>query len=283
MSGVRAWNLITFNFVAVVFAMSAIVGCSMEFKTKPVALPSKSSVVQVEMNNDDAQATEPDQTPTGQPTAVGPQPQPQPQPQSYVMNLIDLSAGGRQRKSSEQLKKSILACVGAQSEGDSGIIDEENPSILQVTNDMLVNASSTSKPKGRFGFLIVGNAADVVGKSILDLEKSFIDVEGTTSGVNAASLDEELYLNSLQTIASVVAFNCDVEDESSKCFCSTREKAREMVQRCLSLFDPSSVEFSEAFGGFAEACSANDSDAGLFKRRKAIVSLLSSYAFATSR
>jgi hypothetical protein len=131
--------------------------------------------------------------------------------------------------------------------------------------------------------LIVGSTADVAGKSILELEKPFIDVAGSASGVKASTLEDELYLNSLQNIASVIAFNCNVESESSQCFCSTRQKAKEMVERCLTLFDNSTSEFNAAFEGFAEACNTDTSDEGLFQRRKAIVSLLSSYAFATAR
>jgi hypothetical protein len=276
MNGVRNWNLIIFNLVAATFALSAVVGCSVDMQSKPLALPSKSSKVQTKTINDgDAKPAQPEQTPASEPTSV--------EPESLTMNLVDLSSGGRQRKSSLQLQKSFVACVGAQSEGDTGMADEANPSILQVSNEMIVSATATTKPKGRFGFLIYGNAAEVVGKSILDLEKLFIDVEGTSSGVKASSLEDELYLNSLQTIASVIAFNCDVESESSKCFCSTKAKAREMVERCLTLFDTASDEFTAAFEGFSEACSADASDEGLLKRRKAIVSLLSSYAFATSR
>jgi len=274
MSGVRAWNLIVFNFVAAALTVSAVVGCSMDGKTKSLALPSKSKVVQSK-NNDEAKPEVPEQTPAVEPTVV--------EPESLSMNLVDLSAGGRQRKSALQLQKSFVSCVGGQRENDMGSPDEANPSILQVSNEMILSSESSEKPKGRFGFLIVGNAAEVVGKNILELEKPFIDVEGTTSGVKASSLEDELYLNSLQTIASVIAFNCDVENESSQCFCSTKQKAKEMVERCLTLFDTSTDEFNAAFEGFSEACSADSSDEGLFKRRKAIVSLLSSYAFATSK
>lgn len=284
MNSVRSWNLVVINLVAATIAVSGVAACSVDSKSKPVALPSKSVSAQVSAG--EANPTEPAQTVTAQPTVVG--------PESLTTNLVDLSAGGRQRKSSFQLKKSFLACVGAQSESDTEVADGENPSILNVSSEMIApvtnneagdNASdnSTSKAKGRFGFLIVESAEDVVGKSILELEKSFIDVAGTASGVSASTLEDELYLNSLQTIASVIAFNCDVESESSQCYCATKPKAKEMVERCLTLFDPSTDEFKAALDGFTEACGTEATDDGLFKRRKAIVSLLSSYAFATSR
>lgn len=282
MNGVRSWNLVVINLLAAVIAVSGVAACSLDSQSKPVALPSKS--VSAKVSAGEANPTEPTQTATAQPTVVG--------PESLTTNLVDLSAGGRQRKSSFQLKKSFMACVGAQREGDTEIADAENPSILNVSSEMIApannnadNASDDSTPraKGRFGFLIVESAENVVGKSILELETSFIDVAGTASGVSASTLEDELYLNSLQTIASVIAFNCDVESESSQCYCATKPKAKEMVERCLTLFDPSTDEFKAALDGFAEACSAEATADGLFKRRKAIVSLLSSYAFATSR
>lgn len=274
MSGERTWNLLVLNFIAASVAITGVVACSIDGKVKPISLPSKASVVETSQTDDVKPVA------TVEPVAQEPKVA---APESLSMNLVDLSAGGRQRKSSLQLQKSFVSCVGSQSEIDAGAPDEANPSILQISSDMIISSDSTSKAKGRFGFLVVSKPEDVLGKSILELEKSFIDVEGTTSGVKASSLEDELYLNSLQNIASVIAFNCDVESESSQCFCSTREKAKAMVERCLTLFDSTSAEFTAAFDGFAEACSADTSDDGLLKRRKAIVSLLSSYAFATSK
>lgn len=276
MNGARYLELLVLNLCAGAVALSVLAACSMDVKTKPVALPSKSIGVNASQS-DNANPVEP--TPQGtvaaEPTVVG--------PESLTMNLIDLSAGGRQRKSSEQLQSSYLSCVGSQAEGDSNSPDNSNPSILKINSGMIVASDSSAKPKGRFGFLIVSKPEDVLEKSALAIEKSFIDINGTTSGVDASSLDDELYLNSLQNVASVIAYNCDVENDSSQCFCATKEKAKAMVERCLPLFEPSSEEFEAAYQGFSEACSADASDEGLFKRRQAIVSLLSSYAFATSK
>jgi hypothetical protein len=59
-----------------------------------------------------------------------------------------------------------------------------------------------------------------------------------------------------------------------------------MLQRCLPQFDPNTDAFKDTLEKLAsvENCGAPESSAdGLLKRRRAIASLLSSYAFATAK
>lgn len=274
MNRVRHRYALPMSLIASLIAGFGFVACSIKGDVKAVSVPSKATRIESKQS---------DNAPPLKPTF---QEEKLPASESISMNLVDLSSGDRQRKSLLQLKNSIIACVGTQAEGDAGVPDQDNPSILRVTSEMIQNQNNVTQVNGRFGFIVAAGTeeeAKVVGKSVLELEKSFIDVEGSATGVRASSLEDELYLNSLQNVASVVAFNCDVTSDSSPCFCSTSQKAEEMMMRCLTLFDPASVDFKIGLLSFAAACSGDTSEEGLLKRRKAIVSLLSSYAFATSR
>ncbi|MFZ9519325.1 MAG: hypothetical protein ACO3A4_02505 [Silvanigrellaceae bacterium] len=202
-----------------------------------------------------------------------------------VMNLTTNFSEGRQRKNLDQLRDAILSCVGASS------TDAE---ILKVTDDMIVYPNSTefdSKKKfpdgtGRERFLLPNVYVPVIGKEALEVEKDFLDVGATRTGLRADSIEDDIYLKSLVTVASVAAFNCNVTDPNSYCYCADKASAEKMVARCLPQFSPTSEAYQAAVQELYSAsnCAApGNTDDGLKKRRRAIAALLSSYAFATSK
>jgi hypothetical protein len=201
-----------------------------------------------------------------------------------VMNLTTNYAEGRQRKNLVQLNDAIVNCVGK----------PEDDSIINVTADMLLIDTQLAENKdkvivlgeGRQRFLMPNLYGPQVGQSILEVEKGYLQVDATRTGLSADSLEDEIYLKSLVTVASVAAFNCDVQNVNSNCYCADKKSAERMVARCLPQFSPNTAEFKEAVEGLyaPENCGASiDTLDGFKKRRRAIAALLSSYAFATAK
>ena len=170
----------------------------------------------------------------------------------------------------------------------------EDDSIINVTADMLLIDTQLAENKdkvivlgeGRQRFLMPNLYGPQVGQSILEVEKGYLQVDATRTGLSADSLEDEIYLKSLVTVASVAAFNCDVQNVNSNCYCADKKSAERMVARCLPQFSPNTAEFKEAVEGLyaPENCGASiDTLDGFKKRRRAIAALLSSYAFATAK
>ena len=258
------------------FLVAAFVGCSAG-NVKPIGLPGGKVILSTKPSNDVPVVPATPQVGSG--NAL-------PNAEPLSLSIVDLNGSGRQRKSLEQLKNSIVDCLGAGSQFDTNA-DMADPQILKMRSELFVSTSSPTNPAdGRVSFLISGEQATLAGKSVLDLEKKFIDVVGADAGVRADGLEDELYLNSLVTIASVAAFNCDVRSTPNNlCNCSTKSDASAMLGRCLKLFDQSSEAFQKAVDSLADAenCGAPENALGFLKRRKAITSLISSYAFATAK
>ncbi len=259
------------------FLVAAFVGCSAG-NVKPIGLPGGKVIIKPAPSDGNPDGS-PDSARVGSGNAL-------PNAEPLSLSIVDLNGSGRQRKSLEQLKNSIVDCLGAGSEFEPNA-DMANPQILRMRSEMFVSTSSPTNPAdGRVSFLISGEQTTLAGKSVLDLEKKFIDVVGADAGVRADGLEDELYLNSLVTIASVAAFNCDVRSSSNTfCNCSTKSDASAMLGRCLKQFDQSSEAFQKAVDGLADAenCGAPENALGFLKRRRAITSLISSYAFATAK
>lgn len=258
------------------FLMFAFLGCSVE-NVKPIGLPGGKVILSTKPSND---------APAGPATPQVGSGNALPNAEPLSLSIIDLNGSGRQRKSLEQLKNSIVDCLGSGSQIDTGL-DASNPQIFRLRSEMFISTSSPRDPAdGRLSFLISGEQTTLSGKSVLDLEKKFIDVAGADAGVRADGLEDELYLNSLVTIASVAAFHCDVRSTPNNlCNCSTKSDASAMLGRCLKQFDQSSDAFQKAVDSLADAenCGAPENALGFLKRRKAITSLISSYAFATAK
>lgn len=174
-----------------------------------------------------------------------------------------------QRKSGIQLRMTIASCLLGDSKASTA-------NLLKVSENMFVDGSNAvDASTGRVKFLIGGSMS--VGTDILESQKLFIDSSGSGTGLKADSIEDEGYLNSLLTVASVAAFNCDLN--SQYCKCSTETDATAMLERCLPLFDPTTAEFKNAAKTLASSENCGSSD--LVQKRKAITSVISSYAFAT--
>jgi hypothetical protein len=183
-----------------------------------------------------------------------------------VTKGIDNSGAAFQVKDVALLRSSIGSCMGAEK--------------LLVTADMLipVGQAGDSLPDnadGRFRFLLGNNYA--VGDDIIDKERnSLVDFSlGNRTGISSDSLTDT-YLRSLETIANVVSHYCDANVEV--CKCGTKDEAKVVLQRCLPGIDPNSEKIDYASLLIYEECKEGNSGV-----RKAIASLLSSYAFASAR
>ena len=183
-----------------------------------------------------------------------------------VTKSIDNSGAAFQVKDVALIRSSIGSCMGAEK--------------LLVTEDMLipvgqVGDSLPENADGRFRFLLGNNYA--VGDDIIEKERSsLVDFSlGNRTGISSDSLTDT-YLRSLETIANVVAHYCDGNTEV--CKCGTKDDAKVVLQRCLPGIDPNSDKIDYASLLIFEECKEGDS--GI---RRAIASLLSSYAFASAR
>ncbi|MEN9809671.1 MAG: hypothetical protein RLZZ488_1238 [Pseudomonadota bacterium] len=275
------WKSHARRFQFLLVASTVLVGtvaCSMErFKSNPKAIELPSGVKRAPIEAQNQPQSTPNDNKTSDADAAA--------EKAKSLELTTNYAEGRQRKNLVQLKDAIFSCVGKA--GDE--------SILKVVDDMLGyeeqfidqnNLTKFPNNTGRNRFLSQTVYAAAVGKSVLDVEGEFLDIGSTRTGLRADSLEDEIYLKSLVTVASVVAFNCDVKDPSSNCYCADEISAKQMLARCLPQFSPASEAYQSAIKELysAENCGAPDStEDGLKRRRRAVAALLSSYAFATSK
>lgn len=178
---------------------------------------------------------------------------------------IDNSGAGFQVKDVALLRSSVESCMGS-------------PDMLKVTGNMLRGESgSDADAEGHVRFLLPTVYAE--GDDVLEVEKSnMVDSStGVRAGIAADSLTDT-YLRSLETVANVVAHNCTADKE--ECKCQSKDLARKMLERCLPGLDPETVEMDAAAEMLGLVCAEEEGPIGM---RKAIASLLSSYAFASAR
>lgn len=288
----------------IVLALSLLLGvvaaCSTE-AIKPIGLPSGKTIFSCPTGGKSSLSCQPDPRPTPKTANANPVVTPTETapvtPEPLTFNIVDLTSSERKRKTAEQFQKSIIQCLGAESQSSPAAggslspanLDTSitNPAILKISADMFLSAGAPALTEGRLRFLLQDGTASKVDRNIVDLERSYLDSASVSStGTYADSLEDVVYLNSILTIASVAAFNCDVRAASNtNCNCSTRDTAAAMLQRCMPLFDPSTDAFKDALDKLSstENCGAPETNDGLLKRRRAIASLLSSYAFATAK
>jgi hypothetical protein len=205
-------------------------------------------------------------------------------PEPLVMNLTTNFAEGRQRKNVEQLKDAVLNCLGT--EGSSSILNVKKEMLAIDPALLEKNGELASHGEGRSRFLLPNIYGDYVDKSILSAEESYLQIAATRTGLTADDIEDEIYLKSLVLVANVAAYNCDVKNVNSDCYCATKASAERMVNRCLPQFSPNSDEYKVAVEQLyaPENCGAElTSEEGFRKRRRAIAALLSSYAFATAK
>lgn len=221
---------------------------------------------------------------------IQPSATPNPEPTSQDVQLTDNGVTGRQRKSIAELRASIVNCVGAgraRYDANDSPVDPSTaafPPILEVREKMFLGQTLENTSEGRRTFLLNDDSAKSTGKDILEVEAQYLEAPASTLDVRATGLEDLSFLNALKNVSFVVAFNCNVasgNSETPKCTCSTPEEARSLLERCLPLLDPATEKFNKAVEVLAskENCGSDD----FFNRRRAIASLISSYAFATSR
>ncbi|NBW81004.1 hypothetical protein EBR21_04545, partial [bacterium] len=164
-----------------------------------------------------------------------------------VMNLTTNFSEGRQRKNLDQLRDAILNCVGASST-DSDILKLTDEMIIYSNSNEFADKKQFPDGTGRERFLLTNVYGSSLGKEVLDVERDFLDVVATRSGLRADNIEDDIYLKSLVTVASVVAFNCKVDDQNSysNCYCADKMSAEKMVARCLPQFAPTSDAYQAA-------------------------------------
>ncbi|MCX6125785.1 MAG: hypothetical protein NTV34_13715 [Proteobacteria bacterium] len=207
----------------------------------------------------DDSASAPAQTPQG---AIPPSDLP---PVKIVERNIEITSSGGlfQLKSANLLRSSIKSCMG--------------PDMTKISADMILLQDlplSPPAPDGRIRFLL---PVYISGSDIIDMEKSsLVDPDrGARSAVAADGLTDT-YLRSLALIGDVVAHNCS--SNNPLCACETEALAIEMVSRCVPTLDPKSAALKEAAQILTSVCSQGGSG-----MRRAVSSLLSSYAFGLAR
>lgn len=188
-------------------------------------------------------------------------------------STIESSGALLQVKSASLLESSISACFA--------------PEFLMITEDMIMVPIGDPNPpppeplEGRQRFLLPERYQ--VGKSIIATEVyNLVDV--STAGRTSVAADglTDTYLRSLEIVANVVAHHCNLSDRAELCQCDSPSAARKLVERCLPGFDPNSQSMDDSINFIYEKCVENPNKLSEGMRR-AIASLLSSYAFAAAR
>ncbi len=183
-----------------------------------------------------------------------------------TQKIVKTSGGFDNRlrvKNLRQLRAAIHACVG------DGLTAVDASMHLTTAGGV---ALAPPDGEGRFAFL--NPTRFPAGADVLDLEGAFLlDPDRAERFAADADSLSAPFLRALENVANVVAHNCDLRTKS--CSCGTLEAAREMARRCLPAFKPDEAAMVAAIEALATTCSAGAAGA-----RKAIASLVASYAFA---
>jgi hypothetical protein len=168
---------------------------------------------------------------------------------------IDLARPAFQTKSSDQLQRSIVTCVG----GDA----------IWVTKEMI---SPPDKPTP--GSFLTSDFSD--GDDIVAVQSLLFDgpPESQRTGVRVDQISLE-YLTALKNVANVVGYRCQnaLTDDDTLCACETDDQAKAMLARCLSaVADPTTPAFADLAKDFGAMCQQS--------RGSAIASMIASLAFA---
>lgn len=184
-----------------------------------------------------------------------------------LQKTISNSAPNFQVKDIELLRNSIVSCVG--------------PGMTLVDESMMINGTQpssnepTTSADGRIRFLFSQKIKR--GEDIIDYERiNLVESGGGSRTSTSADTISDTYLRALESIANVIAHNCDSGKEL--CSCATKADAEAFLTRCLPALNPKSAMFISAAEAMAKTCS--DGPAGM---RSAIASFIASYAFANAR
>ncbi|MEI8025228.1 MAG: hypothetical protein WCI18_02660 [Pseudomonadota bacterium] len=169
-----------------------------------------------------------------------------------VNSEVSGNGAGLQVKNSQLLSSSIDTCLG------------ENMAL--VKDDMIVTGVDSKGFLNKDLYKVNSNAITVAGKDLLSKE-----TENRLS-TNSDSLSIN-YLGSINTVADVVADNCTPANKL--CQCDTIDTAKQMMARCLPSISPKHELYESVALEFQQAC--------LMDPKKAVASMLASYAFIISR
>ena len=189
----------------------------------------------------------------------------EPPPIKIVERNVEITSSGGlfQLKSANLLRSSIKSCMG--------------PGMTKISEDMILipgQADLLQALDGRIRFLL---PVYIAGSDIIEVEKSsLVDPDRSARSAVAADGLTDTYLRSLALIGDVVAHNCSASNPL--CACETEELAVEMISRCVPTLDPKSSALKEAAQMLTSVCSQGGSG-----MRRAVSSLLSSYAFGLAR
>lgn len=176
---------------------------------------------------------------------------------------IASSGGSFQLKNVNLLKNSVQTCVG--------------PDMTKISSDMIIVRDGVNPPPGADGRMRFLLPTYKEGDDIVDAEQgSLVNPEsGVRTSVVADSLTDT-YLRSLVLIGDVVAHNCSISNPL--CVCDTAAAAKDMLLRCAPSLDPSSQQVNDAAVMLGLICAEGPSG-----MRRAVSSIISSYAFALAR
>lgn len=204
--------------------------------------------------------------------------------------INDNTGRGLQRKNLRQLVTSLSACVGSSSVDESFLVIKQEMVLAGAVTAAAIAAGTpastapaamgAANAEGRLAFLGAERYGSKVGTSILTSEKDSLDSGAGRTGVAADTVEDDNFLSALGTVADVVAWNCDV-NAGGACYCSTQAAAEALISRCMPLLSGARADVKAVAAKMSDASHCGSTDK--YKRRQAVASLISSYAFATSK
>lgn len=167
-------------------------------------------------------------------------------------NEVKGSGASLQVKNASLLSSSLTSCLG---EG-----------ITLVKDSMIIDGVNTTGFLGREIYRVNSDAIVVAGKDLLSQDSD----NRLSTNSDGLSLN---YLGAIHTIADVASENCTASNPL--CQCATLADAKLMMARCLPGISPKHDLYDLVAIDFHQAC--------LVDLKKAVASMLASYAFIISR
>lgn len=212
--------------------------------------------------------------------------------------VVDSSLVSLQVKSLSLLRASIAGCFGNdamtqltrdmfaaesfltaqdqidfESQGKKRIFSKTSSYGLRYTREKALAGGSTTVE-----FVDPANGSLVADPhDVLETEAANLNdvAQGIRTTVSSDSLSDR-YLRALEMVGQVVAHRCRLDDPL--CDCTTEAKAKDMILRCMPTLEVEESTVQEAAQKMSAQCIQSP-----LEHRKAIASLVSSYAFAVRR
>jgi hypothetical protein len=167
-------------------------------------------------------------------------------------NEVKGSGASLQVKNASLLSSSLVACLG---EG-----------VTLVKEPMIIDGINATGFLSKELYKVSSDAILVAGKDLLSQDSE----NRLSTNSDGLSLN---YLGAIHTIADVASENCSASNPL--CQCATLADAKTMMARCLPGISPKHELYESVANDFHQAC--------LIDPKKAIASMLASYAFIISR